>query len=129
MIRCRRVRPDPPDRIRAVGPGDSDRGSVTAELAIVLPVVVLVLVLGAVTLSACARQVRLQDAAADAARLLARGEPESRARSIVTDAVEGSSFAVEQRDDLVCVRATVGAGIPLPAPVLSVTSCALAGGL
>ena len=59
------------------GLGD-DRGSVVAEFAVALPAVALVLLLGAGSLGACARQVRLQDATADAARLVARGESEAR---------------------------------------------------
>ncbi|MFT4157172.1 MAG: TadE/TadG family type IV pilus assembly protein, partial [Microbacterium sp.] len=51
-----------------------DRGAVAAELAIALPAVVLTLLLGAGALGTAARQVALQDAAADAARLIARGE-------------------------------------------------------
>lgn len=109
------------------GLGD-DRGSVVAEFAVALPAVALVLLLGAGALGACARQVRLQDAAADAARLVARGEPDARAAAAVTGAVPGGSAAVGRRGDLVCVTASASAvgGIPL---TLSATSCALAGGL
>jgi len=106
-----------------------DRGSVTAEFAVVLPAVVLVLVLGAAVLGACGRQVRLQDAAADAARLVARGEPVSRASAAVGAAVAGASTAVNHRDDLVCVQASAPAGVPLVPVTLHADSCALAGGL
>jgi hypothetical protein len=110
--------------VRRVG----DRGSVTAELAVVLPVVVLVLLLGAATLGAGATAVRLQDAAADAARLVARDEPASRAEAVVAGSVAGGHAAVEQQGDLVCVAATAPAGLPLPLPAMSARSCALAGG-
>ncbi|WP_417561850.1 TadE family type IV pilus minor pilin [Microbacterium sp.] len=106
-----------------------DRGSVTAEFAVVLPAVVLVLALGAATLGVCARQVRLQDAAADAARLVARGEPDARAQSVLASAVDGARAAIATRDDLVCVTATAPAGLPVPVPTLRARSCALAGGL
>ena len=109
--------------------GADDRGSVTTELAIVLPVVLLVLVLGAATLGACARQVRLQDAAADAARVVARDEPAARAQTVVAQAVGGATAAIEYRGDLVCVEATAPAGLPLPVLHMSARSCALAGGL
>jgi Flp pilus assembly protein TadG len=72
------------------GLGD-DRGSVVAEFAIALPAVALVLLLGAGSLGACARQVRLQDAAADAARLVARGEVEARVWGAIDAAVPGAS--------------------------------------
>ncbi len=106
----------------------TDRGSVTAEFAVVLPAVVVVLVLGATVLGACARQVRLQDAAADAARLVARGESDARALSAVTAAVGGATVVIGHRDDLVCVEASAPAGVPVPVPRLRASSCALAGG-
>jgi Flp pilus assembly protein TadG len=107
------------------GLGD-DRGSVVAEFAIALPAVALVLLLGAGTLGACARQVRLQDAAADAARLVARGEDDARAEATVAVAVPGAAVAIDRRGDIVCVTATAAGSLPV---TLSATSCALAGGL
>jgi len=106
----------------------NDRGSVTAEFAVVLPAVVLVLALGAGILGACGRQVRLQDAAADAARLVARGEADSRAATAVADAVSGATTAIARRGDLVCVQASAPAGVPLIAIAVHAGSCALAGG-
>ncbi|QAY58787.1 hypothetical protein ET475_01405 [Microbacterium protaetiae] len=106
-----------------------DRGSVTAEFAVVLPAVVLVLALGAGVLGACGRQVRMQDAAADAARLVARGEPEAHALALVTAAVARAQAGVTRRGDLVCVEVSADAGVPLPVPMLQASSCALAGGL
>jgi Flp pilus assembly protein TadG len=108
------------------GLGD-DRGSVVAEFAVALPAVVLVLLLGAGSLGACARQVRLQDAAADAARLIARDDAEARAWAVVESAVPGASAVAERRGDLVCVTTTAVASV-LPV-TLSATSCALDGGL
>jgi Flp pilus assembly protein TadG len=104
----------------------SDRGSVVAEFAVALPAVVIVLALGIGLLSASARHVRLHDAAADAARLAARGESDDRVFGAVGDAVAGASAAIQQQDDLVCVTATASAA-PLPL-LLSASSCALAGG-
>lgn len=102
-----------------------DRGSVVAEFAVALPAVVLVLLLGSGMLATGSRQVRLQDAVADAARLAARGEPIDRVREAVSDAVPGASAVVTARDDLVCVTATSEAllGIRLEA-----AGCALDGG-
>ena len=104
-----------------------DRGSVVAEFAVALPAVVLVLLLGMGALAAGARHVRLQDAAADAARLAARGEPDAAADDMVARAVSGGSALVHGSGDLVCVTASAPAGIALVQ--LSATSCALAGGL
>lgn len=111
-----------------MSPRWDDRGSVTAEFAVVLPAVVLVLALGAGVLGACGRQVRLQDAAADAARLVARGEADRRAAAVVADAVAGATTAIEYRGDLVCVEASASAGVPLISVAVRADSCALAGG-
>ncbi|MEZ3162117.1 TadE family type IV pilus minor pilin [Microbacterium sp. BWT-B31] len=104
-----------------------DRGSVVAEFAIALPAVVLVLVLGAGALAQGGRQVRLEDAAADAARLVARGEDPARAVSLVLGAVPGAEVTVQARGDLVCVVAAAP-GLPSLFRSVPVTSCALAGG-
>jgi len=109
--------------------GPDDRGSVAAEFAIVLPAVVVVIAIAAMTLGACARQVRLQDAAADAARLVARGEPAARAQGVVASVAPGAAASISYRDDLVCVVVSAPTGLPLPLPPMSAGSCALAGGL
>ncbi|MDQ0615688.1 Flp pilus assembly protein TadG [Microbacterium sp. W4I4] len=106
-----------------------DRGSVAAELAVALPAVVLALLLGVGALGAAATQVGLQDAAADAARLLGRGEAPSRAAGVV-HAVHDARMASREAGDLVCVTASadfrVGRLISIP---LHAQSCALSGGL
>ena len=104
-----------------------DRGSVVAEFAVAFPAVALVVLFGVGALAAGATHVRLQDAAADAARIVARGEPHAAATRAVTDAVSGAAASVEQRGDLVCVTVTAPSGII--AVTLSARSCALAGGL
>ncbi|WP_438353937.1 TadE family type IV pilus minor pilin [Microbacterium sp. CJ88] len=98
-----------------------ERGSAAAEFAVALPAVVIVVLLGAVALGACATQVRLQDAAADAARLAARGDSPARA----ADAV-GAAVAMSTRGDLVCAAMSADAGFGFG--VLTATSCALDGG-
>lgn len=114
---------------RRSGLGD-DRGAVAAELAIALPAVVLTLVLGVGALSAAARQVSLQDAAADAARLLGRGEGADAAAGVVADAVPGAVMSSHDEGELICVTAgvdvAVGGLLTLP---LRASSCALDGGL
>ncbi|MFS0732178.1 TadE family type IV pilus minor pilin [Microbacterium sp. 1P10UB] len=101
-----------------------DRGAVAAEFAVALPAVVLVVLLTSAALGACATQVRLQDAAADAARLASRGEDPGRIAQPV--AAIGGTVAVGARGDLVCVTATAEAGI-IPV-TLTASSCALDGG-
>ncbi|MEJ1089000.1 TadE family type IV pilus minor pilin [Microbacterium sp. Mu-80] len=107
-----------------------ERGSVAAELAVALPAALLALMLGVGALSAAATQVSLQDAAADAARLIGRGESTSRVAGVVSTAVDGASSVSHATGDLVCVTASVdlrvGRIISVP---LRASSCALAGGL
>jgi Flp pilus assembly protein TadG len=104
-----------------------ERGAVSAELAVALPAVVVVVMLGVGALGAGARQVRLQDAAADAARLIARGEGVDRAAAVV--ALAGGTATIDDSGELVCVRASAPAPLALPLPPLTARSCALGGGL
>ena len=104
-----------------------ERGSVTAEFAIALPAVVLVLACCLSGLQVAGQQLRLQDAAASAARAAARGgDPGAAARL-----APGASVATWSDGDLVCARletrSTALLGT-LMAPTLSATSCALGGG-
>jgi TadE-like protein len=64
----------------ATGP-TADEGMVTAELAVALPTVVVTLLAAITALLAVATQMRCTDAAATAARLVARGESVTVARS------------------------------------------------
>lgn len=104
-----------------------DGGSATAEFAVVVPAVVLLIALTAGTLTAVGRQVRLENAAAQAARLAARGEPD-RTSAIVAAIADGAVEGVTVDGDLVCVAATAPSGVPLPLPPLRARACALDGG-
>ena len=97
-----------------------------AEFAVALPAVVLVVLLGVGALSASARQVQLQDAAADAARLAARGEPDARVHAVAQAQTSGARAVLSEQGDLVCVTVTASALLGL---TLTASSCALAGGL
>lgn len=107
-------------------PATEERGSVTAELAIALPVVILTLLLGVGAFSAGARHVLLQDAVSGAARLLGRGETIATAQQAVTRNVGTATLTVEHADGLVCVtgrlNVTVGHFITVP---LDARGCAL----
>jgi len=106
------------------------RGAVAAELALALPAVVIALLLGAGALGAAAQQVSLQDAVADAARLLGRGEDPASAVAVVAASVGGARVVNEIRGELVCVSASIDVrvGVLVSIP-LSASSCALSGGL
>jgi hypothetical protein len=60
---------------RRVGNGRRDRGAVTAETAIVLPVLVVLLLVGLWAVGVVVANIRCVDAARDVARAVARGEP------------------------------------------------------
>ncbi|MBB5633549.1 acyl CoA:acetate/3-ketoacid CoA transferase beta subunit [Cryobacterium mesophilum] len=102
------------------------RGSVTAEFAAVVPAVMIVLALCLGGLQLSTRQLRVQDAAALAARSAARGTSFD-----VAALVAGAAMQIERRGNLVCAVVTVP-GTPLAgilgAVEVSASSCALAGG-
>ena len=81
-----------------------DRGSVTVEAALALCSLVAVLGLVLAAVSAVAAQLRCVDAAREAARLTARGEP-ARAEDIARrSAPRGAVVAVTVRGDEVTAR-------------------------
>jgi hypothetical protein len=108
----------------------TEAGSVTAEFAAALPAAVVVLALCLGGIQTVGQQVRLMDAAADAARLLARGDPPAAARERVARSVGAASFTVESEGDFRCVHlSATPAFLPtraLGAPVTA-RSCALGG--
>ena len=87
------------------GRRDREAGLATAELALSLPAVVLVLALCLTGLALAVDQVRCEDAARVAARAASRGEPEAvvrelaaaraPARSAITVAVRGAKVVVD----------------------------------
>jgi hypothetical protein len=111
--------------MRSRSPRDAaECGAVTAELAVVLPAVLLVLAgcLGALRLGV--EQARMDAAASVVARSIARGDPP--ATALARGAAAGAaSVRVDHRTGLVCVRAenrSLVLGLPLP---VTGTSCAL----
>jgi Flp pilus assembly protein TadG len=102
-----------------------ERGSVTAEFAAVVPAVVLLLACCLSGLQIAGQQLRLQDAAADVARSIARGGPGADAARV------GASVSVSQNGDLVCARLSARSRSPagtLLGLTLSASSCALGEG-
>lgn len=84
-----------------------ERGAVTAELAMVLPLLLAVVVAMTWLLSVGLAQVRTVDAAREAARALARGDDEARAVALATRvAPAGSRVGVSRRDGTVVVTVT-----------------------
>ena len=115
--------------MRSASPAD-DRGSAAAEFAVALPAVALVLAVCLGGVGVGAQQVRLQDAAADAARSLGRGETSGTATARAAGTVPGAGLSSWRDGELVCVRLQAPAAGPLGASGLRIeaSSCALDGG-
>lgn len=106
-----------------------ERGGAAAEFAITLPAVILVLAAAVSVLHAQSLRVVLQDATADAARLVARGDAPDRAASLVEAAVAGAQLDLNLDGDLVCAEATAPWTVALDLTMeLRARSCALGGG-
>lgn len=83
----------------------SDRGSVTAEIAVALPALVLVTSAALWGVTIAAAQLACIDAVRSGARAAARGEPLSAVRAVVSGAVPaGATVAVHRDGDLTRVE-------------------------
>lgn len=111
---------------------DSERGSITAEFAAVTPAIVLVLALCLGALQAVTLQVRITDAAADAARGLGRGDDLATVAARARSAIGTVSVSTDSQGEFVCARLS-SPSPPGPFGVFGLSvfarSCALAGGL
>jgi len=106
-------------------PRQRERGSVTVEFAAVVPAVILLLACCLASLQIAGQQLRLQDAAADVSRSVARGGGSGQAGQV------GASVSVSQQGDLVCARLSARSRSPagtLLGLTLTASSCALGGG-
>ena len=103
-----------------------ERGSVTAEFAAVVPAVILLLALCLGGLQVAGQQLRLQDAAADVSRSIARGGDAAAAADL-----PGVRVATAARGDLLCAHLSMRASSPVGSALgltLRASSCALGGG-
>lgn len=107
-------------RWRGVAPHEEgarsrERGTATAELAVVLPAVVALAAMGVWGVVAVAAYVRCVDAAGAGARAMARGEPPAEVARVVEDmAPHGARVVTDREGGLVVVE--VRARVPLPGP-------------
>jgi Flp pilus assembly protein TadG len=84
--------------------GRDDRGTATAELAVVLPAVVLLAAFGVWAVAAAAAQLRCVDAAGTGARALARGETTAAVSRAVADvAPPGAAVSISRTGGLAVV--------------------------
>lgn len=122
----------PPKVVASMSRTRAVRGSVTAETAVVLPVLVLMLVFGLWVASAAVATLRCGDTAREGARALARGESATTVRAaVLADAPEGARMEVTRSGRLLRVRVSAvvqpwaGLGLVLPAlPVAATVSMA-----
>jgi hypothetical protein len=99
---------------------------VTAELAACLPVLVLMLAVVLTSVSVVAARVRLQDAAREAARATARGDPAA-AHRLAAESAPGSTVEVTSgSDDVVAVVRTRVHPLGGWLPALTITERAVA---
>ncbi|MFC5265233.1 TadE family type IV pilus minor pilin [Kribbella qitaiheensis] len=109
-----------PDRARPVKRARvcrrrGDRGTVTAEVAILLPVLVGVMILGLSMVGVVTANIRCIDAARDAARATARGEPLASAQHLGQRAAPpDSTITITQQDAEVQVLVTSKPHLSLP---------------
>jgi len=106
-----------------------ERGSVTVEFAVALPLVALVLVSLVAGVVLADRVGRFQAAAGAAARALGRGDDPGAAAALAVGA-PGASSSVHRGGGLVCVCVDVRGTAPGPFALLPLTAtgCAAEGG-
>lgn len=102
-----------------------DRGSVTVEAAVVLPVLVVVLMLCLGGIGCVSAQIRCGDAAREAARLVGRGDEPGAQEAVVRLAPSGATMSVTREADLVRVEVRVRPfSVGMPVLVVSAESVA-----
>lgn len=91
-----------------------------------MPAVLLVLVASLAGIGVAGLQVRAEGAAADAARILGRGEGGGDVDARLAAELPGASWSSSDEDGLVCVRVrVVGAGPAAVFGAVGATSCVL----
>ena len=119
-------------RSKSVGRLVDSSGTVTAELALALPAVSLVL---AVTLGAFGLQIermKLVSVAATAARALARGALSEEVRAFSIDQLPNVELQINEQEQQICVTAALKVAMPaLPSNILNLEEqqCARSSGL
>ena len=92
----------------------AEQGSVTAEYAVLLPIIVLFLALILGTAGLGVERIRVEDAARVSARMMARGDGAPAVHAAVQQ-ITGKPAAVSQSGaaDMIGVTVTVASGIPV----------------
>ena len=119
------------DRHLALAVARQDSGSVTAELVLALPAVVMIVAMALGAMSVQLQRMELVSAASTIARAIARGEPIAIVDALVTELGEQVGFEIQEELGFVCVilRSEIGIlSIDLTGLELIETQCAKAQG-
>ena len=119
------------DRHLALAAARQDSGSVTAELVLALPAVVMIVALALGAMSVQLQRMELVSAASTIARAIARGEPIAIVDALVSELGEQVGFEIQEELGVVCVilRSEIGFfSIDLSGLELIETQCAKAQG-
>ncbi|CAN1520934.1 hypothetical protein MCEMIE24B_01123 [Microbacteriaceae bacterium] len=119
------------DRHLALAVANKDSGSVTAELVLTLPAVLLIFGLALSAMSVQLQRMELVSAASSIARAIARGEPIAIVDALVSELGEQVGFEIQEELGVVCVilRSEIGIfSIDLSGLELIETQCAKAQG-
>ena len=115
----------------ALAVAKKDTGSVTAELVLTLPAVLLIVGLALGAMSVQLQRMELVSAASTIARAIARGEPIEIVDALVTELGEQVGFEIQEELGVICVvlRSEIGIlSIDLPGLELIESQCAKAQG-
>jgi hypothetical protein len=110
----------------------NETGSITAELALAIPAVMILLAIFIGAMGLQLERFRLVDLAATLARADARGETGEVLRELIQQWQPSANFRIESTQELVCVvvtKATSILGLPEKAFVLAEKQCARKQGL
>ena len=105
----------------------NDRGSVTAELAIALPAVTMVLGITVAAFGLQVERLKLVSGAATIARAIARTEPAEDVNRLAEQLEASATLVLETKADLICARLSRSFSVPgLPGKAfdLSEVQCA-----
>ena len=119
------------DRHLALAVANKDSGSVTAELVLALPAVVMIVAMALGAMSVQLQRMELVSAASTIARAIARGEPIAIVDALVSELGEQVGFEIQEELGVVCVvlRNEIGIfSIDLTGLELIETQCAKAQG-
>ena len=119
------------DRHLALAVANKDSGSVTAELVLALPAVVMIVAMALGAMSVQLQRMELVSAASTIARAIARGEPIAIVDALVSELGEQVGFEIQEELGVVCVvlRSKIGIfSIDLTGLELIETQCAKAQG-